>query len=134
MTMRNLLVGLFAMAFVLGLGAVSAEAQICFQDQDQNVFRIEPGPSTGNFFLVGGQYVPTGGAARAPISGVAHLRQNGNGLLGFTIHSSDATTFPIVGQLTLTPPNFNSGNGSQDSVGGGFKLLQVTPTSCPAVQ
>jgi hypothetical protein len=131
--MRNLLVGLFALAFVLGLGAVSAEAQICFQDQDQNVFRIEPGPSTGSFFLIGGQYVATGNV-RSPISGVAHLRQNGNGLLGFTIHSSDNTNFPIVGQLTLTPPAFNSGTGSQDSLGGGFKALTVTPTSCPAVQ
>jgi hypothetical protein len=134
MTTRNVIVGLFALAFVLGLGAVAAEAQICFQDQDQNVFRIETGPSTGTFFLLGGQYVPTGGGARAPISGVAHLRPNGNGQLGFTIHSSNATDFPVIGQLTLNPPNFNSGTGSQDSLNGGFKSLTLTPAACPAVQ
>jgi hypothetical protein len=136
MRTRNVIVGLFALAFVLGLGAVTAEAQnaICFQDQDQNVFRIETGPATGSFFLLGGQYVPSGGGARAPISGAAHLRQNGNGQLGFTIHSSNATDFPVVGQLTLTPPAFNSGTGSQDSLGGTFKALTVTPATCPAVQ
>lgn len=135
MRTRNVIVGLFALAFVLGLGAVTAEAQICFQDQDQNVFRIETGfpTSTGSFFPVGGQYVASGGV-RSPISGAAHLRLNGNGQIGFTIHSSDSTNFPIVGQLTMTPPAFNSGTGSQDSLGGAFKSLTLTPTTCPAVQ
>lgn len=133
MRTRNVIVGLFVLAFVLGLGAVTAEAQLCFQDQDQNVFRIEPGPSTGSFFIIGGQYVASGGV-RSPISGVAHLRLNGNGQLGFTIHSSDATNFPITGQATLTPPAFNSGTGSQDSLGGTFKSLTLTATTCPAVQ
>ena len=132
MRTRNVIVGLFVLAFVVGLGVVTAEAQICFQDQDQNVFRIETGPSTGSFFLLGGQY--TSGGVRSPISGVAHLRANGNGQLGFTIHSSDANNFPIVGQLTLSPPAFNSGTGSQDGLGGTSKLLTVTPTTCPAVQ
>jgi len=133
MRTRSIIVGLFVLAFVLGLGAVTAEAQLCFQDQDANVFRIETGPSTGSFFLLGGQYVTSGGV-RSPISGVAHLRANGNGQLGFTIHSSDATNFPITGQATLTPPLFNSGTGSQDSLGGTFKALTLTATTCPAVQ
>lgn len=131
---KRSVVGVCVLAFVLTLAVAQAEAlTLCFRDQSSNTFVVDTGVLfSGQFSAAVGAYITSGGTS-FPLSGVAYLRSDGQARLGFTVHSSDANNFPLSGQAVLTGPGFNSGTGSTDSLGGGFTVLTLTSTTCPAV-
>jgi hypothetical protein len=125
---RQGILGVFVLAVVAML-APDAAAQLCFTDQNGGAYRLDVGGAAGTSVFIGGAIVSSG--QTFPISGVGRLRQDGVAQIGVTIHSSDATNFPSVGQFFLGPGNFNQGNGTLDSLGGGFQSLNFSPALCP---
>jgi hypothetical protein len=126
---RQAIIGVFVGAILALLAQEAAAQPVCFTDQNGSRYRLDVGGATGpSGFLLGGIVVSSSGQT-FPISGVARLQQNGIAQIGVTIHSSDATNFPSVGQFFLSPP-FNQGNGTLDSLGGGFQSLNFSPADC----
>jgi hypothetical protein len=129
---RQAIIGVFVGAILALLAQEAAAQPACFTDQETGSrYRLDVGGATGpSGFLLGGIVVSSSGQT-FPISGVARLRlEDGVAQIGVTIHSSDATNFPSVGQFFLNPPNFNQGNGTLDSLGGGFQSLTFSPAGC----
>jgi hypothetical protein len=137
---RSALATLGLVTLVLGAAPVPASASpFCFKDQFNRAYRLHVTGTEGPMIQVAGtETTPpsgSGGATTRIITGAAYLTGQAQAFVSivrFKAHKDNPTSqgHPSAMTMTLEPPSYTSGVGTELSADGTETILTFSATAC----